>query len=42
VPESAYAANGLDLINYLKAIPEARMGLGVRIPAWYLLVEAVL
>ena len=42
MPESAYAATGLDLINHLKAIPEARMGLGVRIPAWYLLVEAVL
>jgi hypothetical protein len=42
VPETAPAATDLDLINYLKAIPDARMRRGVRIPAWYLLLVAVL
>jgi hypothetical protein len=42
VPESASAATDLDLISYLKAIPDARMRRGVRIPAWYLLLVAVL
>ena len=36
------AATDLDLISYLKAIPDARMRRGVRIPAWYLLLVAVL
>ena len=40
--ESHSAATDLDLINYLKAIPDARMRRGVRIPAWYLLLVAVL
>ncbi|MFM9087660.1 MAG: transposase family protein [Cyanobium sp.] len=40
--ESASAATDLDLISYLKAIPDARMRRGVRIPAWYLLLVAVL
>jgi hypothetical protein len=42
VPETAAAANDLDLISYLKAIPDARMRRGVRFPAWYLLLVAVL
>ena len=40
--DSASAATDLDLISYLKAIPDARMRRGVRIPAWYLLLLAVL
>ena len=40
--ESVSAATDLDLISYLKAIPDARMQRGVRIPAWYLLLVAVL
>ena len=40
--ESDSAATDLDLISYLKAIPDARMRRGVRIPAWYLLLVAVL
>jgi hypothetical protein len=42
VLESVSAATNLDLISYLKAIPDARMRRGVRIPAWYLLLVAVL
>ena len=42
MPESASAATDLDLISYLNAIPDARMRRGVRIPAWYLLLVAVL
>jgi hypothetical protein len=42
VPETASAATDLDLISYLKAIPDARMRRGVRFPAWYLLLVAVL
>ena len=42
VPETASAATDLDLISYLQAIPDARMRRGVRIPAWYLLLVAVL
>ena len=42
MPESHSAATDLDLISYLKAIPDARMRRGVRIPAWYLLLVAVL
>jgi hypothetical protein len=38
VPESVSAATDLDLISYLKAIPDARMRRCVRIPAWYLLL----
>ena len=40
--ESASAATDLDLISYLRSIPDARMRRGVRIPAWYLLLVAVL
>lgn len=36
------AAIDLDLISYLKALPDARMCRGVRIPAWYLLLVALL
>jgi hypothetical protein len=42
VLESVSAATDLDLISYLKAIPDARLRRGVRIPAWYLLLVAVL
>ena len=42
MPKSDCAATDLDLISYLKAIPDARMRRGVRIPAWYLLLVAVL
>jgi hypothetical protein len=42
VPESASASSDLDLISYLKPIPDARMRRGVRFPAWYLLLVAVL
>jgi len=40
--ESASAPTDLDLINYLRSIPDARMRRGVRFPAWYLLLVAVL
>ncbi|MCP9790534.1 ISAs1 family transposase [Vulcanococcus limneticus Candia 3F8] len=40
--QSVSAATDLDLISYLKAIPDSRMRRGVRIPAWYLLLVAVL
>ena len=40
--ESASAATDLDLITYLRSIPDARMRRGVRFPAWYLLLVAVL
>jgi len=42
VPQSVSAATDLDLISYLKAIPDVRMRRAVRIPAWYLLLVAVL
>ena len=42
MPETASAATDLDLISYLKAIPDARMRRGVCFPAWYLLLVAVL
>ena len=42
MPESVYAATDLDLISFLKAIPDVRMRRGIRIPAWYLLLVAVL
>jgi hypothetical protein len=42
VLESASAATDLDLISYLRSIPDARMRRGVRFPAWYLLLVAVL
>ena len=40
--DSVSAATDLDLISYLKAIPDTRMRRGIRIPAWYLLLVAVL
>jgi hypothetical protein len=40
VHESVSAATDLDLISYLKAIPDTRMRRGVRIPAWFLLLVA--
>ena len=40
--EIALPATDLDLISFLKAIPDARMRGGIRIPAWYLLLVAVL
>lgn len=40
--ESVSTATNLDLIGYLKEIPYARMRRGVRIPAWYLLLVAML
>lgn len=39
--QSVSAATDLDLISFLKAIPDARMRRGVRIPAWYPLLVAV-
>jgi hypothetical protein len=42
VLESASAATDLDLISYLRSIPDARMRRGVRFPSWYLLLVAVL
>ena len=42
VPETGSAATDLDLISFLKAIPDVRMRRGIRIPAWYLLRVAVL
>jgi hypothetical protein len=40
--DSASAATDLDLITYLRSTPDARMRHGVRCPAWYLLLVAVL
>ena len=42
MPETGPAATDLDLISYLKAIPDSRMRRGVRIPAWCLLLVSVL
>jgi hypothetical protein len=42
VPESAAAATDLDLISHLRAIQDQRMRRGIRFPAWYLLLLAVL
>jgi hypothetical protein len=42
VPETASAAADLDLISFLRAIPDPRMRRGIRIPSWYLLLVAVL
>ncbi len=39
--QSVSATTDLDLISYLKTIPDARMRRGVRIPAWYLLLVAM-
>ena len=40
--ERVSAATDLDLISYLRSIPDARMRRGVRFPAWYLLLVSVL
>ena len=40
--ESVSTATDLDLITYLRSIPDARMRRGVRFPTWYLLLLAVL
>ena len=42
MPDTAFAATDLDLISFLQAIPDSRMRRGFRIPAWYLLLVAVL
>ncbi len=42
VLHSFSVGTNLDLISFLRAIPDARMRRGVRIPAWYLLLVAVL
>jgi hypothetical protein len=42
LPAIALPAIDLDLISFLKAIPDARMWRGIRIPAWSLLLVAVL
>jgi len=42
LPDIGSAATDLDLISYLKSIPEARMRRSVHVPAWYLLLVAVL
>jgi hypothetical protein len=40
--EPPAAATDLDLISFLRAIPDTRMRRGIRIPAWYLLLVAIL
>ena len=42
VLQSVSATTDFGLLSYLKAIPDARMRRAVRIPAWYLLLLAVL
>ena len=42
MPETISAATDLDLISFLKAIPDPRMRHRVRIPSWYLLLVALL
>jgi hypothetical protein len=42
LPESPAAATDLDLISFLRAIPDTRMRRGIRNPAWYLLLVAIL
>ena len=42
VLESASDATDLDLISYQRSIPDARIRRGVRFPAWYLLLVAIL
>ena len=42
MPEDLSAATDLDLISVLRAIPDPRMRRGLRIPAWSLLLVAVL
>ena len=42
MPEAVSSAADLDLISFLRAIPDTLMRRGVRIPAWYLLLVGVL
>ena len=42
VTQTVSTATDLDLISFLKAIPDTRMRRGMRIPAWSLLLVAVL
>jgi len=42
VLKSVSSATDLDLISYLKAIPDAWIRRGVRISAWYLMFVAML
>jgi hypothetical protein len=42
LPKAALPATDLNLVCFLKAIPDARMWCGIRIPAWCLLLVAVL
>ena len=42
VPETALPTTDLYLISFHRAIPDSRMRRGIRIPAWYLLLVAVL
>lgn len=42
MPKTAVASTDLDLISFLRAIPDPRMRRGVRIPPWNLLLVAVL
>jgi hypothetical protein len=42
VPETAVASTDLDLISFLRTIPDPRMWLGFRLPSWYLLLVGAL
>ncbi len=42
MPDSASAATDLELISYLRSIPDVRKRRGVRFPSLYLLLVAVL
>ena len=42
LPEPSLVNSSVDLISFLKAIPEARMRRGVSFPQWHLLLVAVL
>jgi hypothetical protein len=42
VLESVSAATDLDLVSYLRSIPDTQMRRGVRLPTWYLLLVAAL
>ncbi len=38
--KSDSAATDIDLISYMRSIPDAQMRRGVRIPAWYLRADS--
>jgi hypothetical protein len=42
LPEFPVAATNLDLLSFLRTMPDTRMRRGIRIPAWYLLLVAIL